>query len=473
MPGSDPGTGPITNNSFTGGTLSTALNYAPQVSIASASIVAVGAAAANNIFISGNTGITGFDTIAAGAERTVIFTSNPLLTYNAISFILPTSASITAAAGDSARFVSLGSGNWRCISYVRFDGTALVGGGGGGGTVNISGTPVAGQAAEWTNATTIQGINTSGTGAYAKVGSPSFTTPALGTPSAGVLTSCTGLPISTGVTGLGTGVATFLATPSSANLRAALTDESGTGPLLFGTSPAISTPTITSPTISTPTTSGVEIHSGSNVYTPYAISSNQIQVGGGEGTLNVTADTTFTFIGSPVTGEWFMATLTNTDSADHLMSFPTCTDMNVNLVVSTSASRLPAGAQRTYMFKYDGTVYRLYNNTSVTGRIITSKSAAYTTVMADANNILLQPAADTTARTWTIDSNANVPYPIGTCLFFSNQNAAGVLTINVTSDTQRLLTTGATGSRTIAANGMGIWTKIATTEWQAGGPGVT
>jgi hypothetical protein len=63
--------------------------------------------------------------------------------------------------------------------------------------------------------------------------SPTLTTPVLGTPSSGTLTSCTGLPISTGVSGLGSGVATFLATPSSANLRAAITDESGTGALLF------------------------------------------------------------------------------------------------------------------------------------------------------------------------------------------------------------------------------------------------
>jgi hypothetical protein len=41
--------------------------------------------------------------------------------------------------------------------------------------------------------------------------SPTLTTPVLGTPSSGTLTSCTGLPISTGVSGLGTGVATALA----------------------------------------------------------------------------------------------------------------------------------------------------------------------------------------------------------------------------------------------------------------------
>ncbi len=41
--------------------------------------------------------------------------------------------------------------------------------------------------------------------------SPVFVTPALGTPASGVLASCTGLPISTGVAGLGTGIATALA----------------------------------------------------------------------------------------------------------------------------------------------------------------------------------------------------------------------------------------------------------------------
>jgi hypothetical protein len=41
--------------------------------------------------------------------------------------------------------------------------------------------------------------------------SPTFTTPVLGTPTSGTLTNCTGLPVSTGVSGFGTGVATALA----------------------------------------------------------------------------------------------------------------------------------------------------------------------------------------------------------------------------------------------------------------------
>jgi hypothetical protein len=50
-----------------------------------------------------------------------------------------------------------------------------------------------------------------GTGALVFANSPTLVTPALGTPSSGTLTSCTGLPVSTGISGLGTGVATALA----------------------------------------------------------------------------------------------------------------------------------------------------------------------------------------------------------------------------------------------------------------------
>jgi hypothetical protein len=49
------------------------------------------------------------------------------------------------------------------------------------------------------------------------------------------------------ITGLGTGVATFLATPSSANLSAAVTDETGTGALVFATSPTLVTPALGTP----------------------------------------------------------------------------------------------------------------------------------------------------------------------------------------------------------------------------------
>lgn len=48
----------------------------------------------------------------------------------------------------------------------------------------------------------------------------------------------------TGITSLGTGIATFLGTPSSANLASAVTDETGSGALVFATSPTLTTPNI-------------------------------------------------------------------------------------------------------------------------------------------------------------------------------------------------------------------------------------
>lgn len=102
-----------------------------------------------------------------------------------------------------------------------------------------------------------------------------------------------------------------------------------------------------------------------------------------------------------------------------------------------------------------------------------SQSAAYTTVLTDGGKHILHPAADTTARTFTIDSNANVAYPIGTAITFVNEHGAGVITIAITSDTMRLAGAGTTGSRTLAQDGIATALKVAATKWNISGTGLT
>jgi len=62
----------------------------------------------------------------------------------------------------------------------------------------------------------------------------------------GTSNTITNIAITSAVSGLGTNVVTFLATPSSLNLASAITDETGSGALVFATSPSLTTPNISS-----------------------------------------------------------------------------------------------------------------------------------------------------------------------------------------------------------------------------------
>ena len=103
----------------------------------------------------------------------------------------------------------------------------------------------------------------------------------------------------------------------------------------------------------------------------------------------------------------------------------------------------------------------------------TVKSVAYTLVLADAGNHIYHPAADTTARIWTIPANASVAFPVGSAISFINETLGGVITIAITTDTLVLAPDGTTGSRSLAASGMATAIKVTATSWMISGAGLT
>ena len=113
-------------------------------------------------------------------------------------------------------------------------------------TISLSSNTVSGTTAEFNTALTDDNFATlAGTETLTNKtisgSSNTITNVSLSTGVTGTLPVANG---GTGITSLGTGIATFLGTPSSANLAAALTDEAGSGTVAFTTSPSFTTPDI-------------------------------------------------------------------------------------------------------------------------------------------------------------------------------------------------------------------------------------
>lgn len=161
------------------------------------------------------------------------------------------------------------------------------------GTVALTGNKLSAFAA--TTSAELAGVisDETGTGALVFANTPTLVTPILGTPQSATLTNATGLPISTGVSGLGTGVATFLATPSSANLASAVTDETGSGALVFANTPTLVTPNIGAATGTSLVLSGDLTVNGTTTTlnsTTLTVDDKNIELGSVASPTDVTAD---------------------------------------------------------------------------------------------------------------------------------------------------------------------------------------
>lgn len=216
-------------------------------------LTALAANSTNGLWVRTGTG--------TGAARTIAGTANRLSVTNGDGVAGNPTLDISSSYVGQATITTLGTigtGTWNATKI----GLAY-----GGTNADLSATGGASQVLKQVSAGAAITVGqlaasdlsngTTGSGAVVLATSPTLVTPALGTPSSGTLTNCTGLPVSTGVSGLGAGVATWLATPSSANLAAAVTGETGSGALVFATSPSLTTPDIGAATGTSLTATGL------------------------------------------------------------------------------------------------------------------------------------------------------------------------------------------------------------------------
>lgn len=213
----------LTNTTFSITPVGTASTYgsASQVPVITTNASGQVSSVTNTaIAIAGSQITSGTVAVSNGGTGQSSYVNGELLIGNSTGNTL-TKATLTAGSG---------------ISITNGSGSISIAATGGGGTVtSVSGTG------------TVNGITLTGT----VTSSGNLT---LGGTLTGVdlTTQVTGtLPVAnggTGITSLGTGVATWLGTPSSANLAAAVTDETGTGALVFANTPTLVTPVLGTPT---------------------------------------------------------------------------------------------------------------------------------------------------------------------------------------------------------------------------------
>jgi len=244
--------------------------------------------------------------------------------------------------------------------------------------------------------------SSTGSGNVVLSNSPTLVTPNLGTPSSATLTNATGLPIATGVSGLGTGIVSFLATPTSANLISAITDETGTGgALVFANTPTLVTPVIGAATGTSLTLTGV-LSAGTSSVTSSTVSGNET-VGG---TLGVTGATSLTSITASAAATFSNTVKITTGAAAGKVltsdASGNATWQNTGGTIVTMSATGTATSTATYIIFTGSTASQTITIPSAVtlgaGREITIKNVASVSVsIASAGGYLIQDNSTTTS----------------------------------------------------------------------------
>jgi len=182
-------------------------------------------------------------------------------------------------------------------------------------------------------------------------------------------------------------------------------------------------------------------------------------------TATITGSTSITTAG----GVNFVSIGTPTYSAASALTITNAATLYIN-AAPTGAGAGPATITNAYSIWAAAGIARF--DGGVVGPIPqNSQSGAYELLLTDGGKHILHPTADNNPRTFTIPANASVAFPIGTAVSFVNQ--INTVTIAITTDTMTQSGSGATGSRTLVANGVATALKIASTSWIISGTGLS
>lgn len=301
----------------------------------------------DSLFVLPNSAIVGLNDADVLTQKTISGSSNTITniangsltnsSFTIAGHVVALGGTQTLAASDLTNGVS-GSGAVALVNSPGFTGTptvptatvgtnttqaastAFVLANSGSGSVGISGSITTGTLATWTDATHIAGTQV-----------------------------------------MGSGIATFLTTPSSANFFTAITDETGSGSVVGSVAPSFS---------------GVVTNSGAQIKSVNAMGALSIDVTKIINTKSISVDSTFTFSGTPAASTWFILLATNTDTAAHTLTIPSSFSVTRSGAITTVS--IPASGKLLLTWQYDGAAYNIYGDpvaTSGTGSYLLTTGA--------------------------------------------------------------------------------------------------
>lgn len=390
---------------------------------------------------------------------------------------------------DAYRLYAVGSVTTEVVSVVR---------GASGQTANLqewqNSTPTAvasiSAAGALTLSSTISATGLAGSLLTSTVGT------ALGTAAAGTATVPARADHVHPTTGLGltSGTLAQFAATTSAQLAGVISDETGSGALVFATSPTFTNAMFNNSNVTLVTTAATSITNAGQVNTLQII--NAANAAGNDAFITFHNQGTFAVhfgldrsTNRLAWGGWSAGankyeivdvsntqTLTNKTFGSALAlnyASPAITSNNASAasIFTSTVTSVTIGSStiKTTEFPADGTTSTAAAAAGYMGLPQNSKSSAYTLAASDAGKHLY---ITTNGQTITIPANGTTAFPIGTTIIIVNANGVST-SIAITTDTLRLANSTSTGTRTLASNGMCTLLKVTATEWIASGNGLT